>query len=510
VSTKRIALTILVASAVLLAVGAGPGAGQPARALPESSAGSARTTIPYAGRLSDEAGQPVVEGAYDLAFALYTVESGGELLWSEVQTGVVVKGGAFAVSLGSVTPIQPAALGSQTLWLAVGVRGPGDAGFAPLNPRQRVSAAAPAGAAANAACPHDHFGEFWSASTATDGLWIYNSGTGDGLQVDSEGSNGVLVYHAASVGMQVYEAGNDGVYVGSAGDDGMYVNEAGHPGITSPSPNSNGFEVAGAEASGLYVGYAGLDGVTVHSAEWYGVYVEQSDSDGVRVQAAGGNGMVGISVSSMYYGGLFRNDVAGGAGLYAAGGDNAAPDLVLGVYGAGDDGRIYSYPEVTSSDILLFSNDEVHIHLDEDDDESGTFAIYNGANTAVWTVGEKGAVTFGTEAGAYGPRATYPVRATGDWIEDFGTAQLADGQATVTIEPVFSQMVSLTEYQVFLTPLGDCALYVADKTPASFAVRAMGGQRCSIAFDYRLVAKRLGNEDARLEPADTGGEEEED
>ncbi len=87
--------------------------------------------------------------------------------------------------------------------------------------------------------------------------------------------------------------------------------------------------------------------------------------------------------------------------------------------------------------------------------------IYNGANTAVWSVDEAGAVTFGAEAGAYGSRAVYAVQATGDWIEDFGTAQLVDGQATVTIEPVFAQMVNLAEYQVFLTPLGDCALYVA-------------------------------------------------
>ncbi len=38
----------------------------------------------------------------------------------------------------------------------------------------------------------------------------------------------------------------------------------------------------------------------------------------------------------------------------------------------------------------------------------------------------------------------------------------------------------------------------------------MGGQTCGIAFDYRLVAKRLGNEDARLEPVDTSGVEQED
>jgi hypothetical protein len=204
---------------------------------------------------------------------------------------------------------------------------------------------------------------------------------------------------------------------------------------------------------------------------------------------------------------MFTNVAAAGAGLYAAGGDNTAPDLVLGVHGAGDDGRIYSLPQMTGSDILLFSNDEVHVHLDEDSDSTSTFAIYNGANTPVFSVDETGAVTFGSEASAYGPRAVYAVQATGSWIEDFGTAQLVDGQVTVTIEPVFAQMVNLGEYQVFLTPLGDCPLYIADKTPASFTVKAMGGQRCSIAFDYRLVAKRLGYEKARLEPMDAGPEE---
>ncbi len=511
-TTKRIALVILVTSAMLLAVGAGPGVAGTVHALPPKSG---EETIPYAGRLSDDAGQPVAEGSYAFAFALYDTPTGGEPLWSEVQEGVVVKGGSFSVSLGNVIPIPPALLDGQTLWLAVGVRGPQETEFTALDPRQQVSAAAPnsirspSGTAAAAACPHDHFGEIWMGSTSEQGLWIVNSGAGDGLQVSTEGNNGVLV-DSAGIGLHVYEAGNDGVYVSTAGDDGVYVSQAGNPSVTNPSTYKNGFEVAGAEGSGLWVGHADLDGLTVSEADWYGVYVAQADYEGVRVDSAGRSGVLARSNSAADFGGAFYNLAAGGAGLYATGGDNTAPDLVLGVYGSGDDGRIYSYPALTGSDILLFSNDEAHIHLDEDNNSTSSFVIYNGANTAVWTVDETGAATFGTEAGTYGPRATYAVRATGDWIEDFGTAQLADGQATVTIEPVFAQMVSLTEYQVFLTPLGDCSLYVADKTPASFTVKAMGGQRCSVAFDYRLVAKRLGNEQARLEPADVSREEEED
>jgi hypothetical protein len=514
-------LVLVLLVAVTAGLGQAQGPGPENRLQPDPAAASeaarqqAGAAIPYAGRLQNGAGQPVADGAYDFTFALYAAETGGEPLWSEMQPGVTVKGGSFSVSLGSVTPIPPPVLDARTLWLAVGVRGPGETGFTALTPRQQVSAAAPAAppsAAATAACPHDHLGELWEGDDPAQGLKIHNTGAGNGLTVDIDDptSSAVVVVHTEGTGVYVADAYHSAMFVGSAGTDGVVVYEAGEPGGNSTSPWNNGFQIDGAEGSGLYVGYAGMDGVTVQSAEWYGVYVAQADFDGVRVDSAGNNGVYAVSNSAMYYGGQFYNTAAGGAGLYASGGDNTAPDLVLGVHGAGDDGRIYSWPELTGSDILLFSNDEAHVHLDEDNNSTSAFVIYNGANTAVWTVGEKGTAAFGTEAGAYGPRATYPVRATGDWIEDFGTAELADGQATVTIEPVFAQMVNLTEYQVFLTPLGDCPLYIAAKTPASFTVKAMGGQRCSIAFDYRLVAKRLGNEGARLEPVDTSGEEEED
>lgn len=509
---RMLAIGLALALWAILAVGLSQAQGPDAKAeSPQDSAGIKNAVtddipvqqwvgapIPYAGRLSNDAGQPVTGGIYDFSFALYAAETGEELLWSEEHTGVAVnEDGAFSTSLGLVTPITTDMLTGRTLWLTVGVRGPGESDFASLSPRQRVSgadSAALSNSATDQACPHDHFGESWSGSAIDQGLWIHNSGAGDGLQVDAEGasSNGVLIYQAGGVGLQVYQSGKDGVYVYQAGD----------PTSTSPSDNRNGFEVAGAEGSGLWVGHSGLDGVTVHSADWYGVYVEQSDSDGVRVQSAGGNGVTGISVGATSYGGLFRNDVAGGVGLYAAGGDNTAPDLVLGVYGSGDDGRIYSYPGMTGSDLLLFSNDEAHIHLDEDNNSDSAFVIYNGENTAVFSVNEAGTVTFGNEAGVYGSRATYAVQTTGNWIEDFGASQLVQGQATVTIEPVFAQMVNLDEYHVFLTPLGDCSLYVVDKTPTAFTVRAMGEQQCSIAFDYRLVARQLGSQEAGQELMD--------
>ncbi len=81
-SVKKVSLVVLVLSALLLAVGVGPRMTGAAQALPAAQESDpSGITIPYSGRLSDEAGQPVVDGTYDFTFALYDTESSGEVLW---------------------------------------------------------------------------------------------------------------------------------------------------------------------------------------------------------------------------------------------------------------------------------------------------------------------------------------------------------------------------------------------------------------------------------------------
>jgi hypothetical protein len=63
-----------------------------------------------------------------------------------------------------------------------------------------------------------------------------------------------------------------------------------------------------------------------------------------------------------------------------------------------------------------------------------------------------------------------------------------------------STVNSATEYHVFLTPNGDCkGLYVTNETATDFEVRELGAGKSSVAFDYRIVAKRAGYENQRLE-----------
>jgi len=87
------------------------------------------------------------------------------------------------------------------------------------------------------------------------------------------------------------------------------------------------------------------------------------------------------------------------------------------------------------------------------------------------------------------------------WFEDFGTAQLVNGQAVVPIEKVFAQTANIgMGYLVFLTPRGECqGLYISRQDKGSFEVRELGGGTSSISFYYRIVAKRRGYEDVRFE-----------
>ena len=96
--------------------------------------------------------------------------------------------------------------------------------------------------------------------------------------------------------------------------------------------------------------------------------------------------------------------------------------------------------------------------------------------------------------------ALYAMESPENWFEDAGSARLTHGSAVVQLEPVFAQTVnSGVEYHVFLTPKGNCkGLYVTNETASSFEVRELSGGRASIAFDYRIMARRKGYENVRL------------
>lgn len=138
-------LNILVTSVTTLAiVWLVPGAR--AAILPASSAdtrsGQAEVTagtrvFSYQGRLLNPVtGVPQPDGAYNMTFSIYTVESGGAAIWTETES-VPVSKGLFVTLLGDTSPFNLADFTGQNLWLGLAVGTDPEA-----TPRQRLAAVA--------------------------------------------------------------------------------------------------------------------------------------------------------------------------------------------------------------------------------------------------------------------------------------------------------------------------------------------------------------------------------
>jgi hypothetical protein len=126
---------------------------------------------------------------------------------------------------------------------------------------------------------------------------------------------------------------------------------------------------------------------------------------------------------------------------------------------------------------------------------SATPAAAQAAGVAqLFPVSEIASAASATESGT----RVVPGESPQDWFKVFGSATLVKGAATVHLEPVFGSLASNGfEYQVYLTPKGDCnGLYLAHKTVAAFEVRELGQGTSNISFEYRIVARRrpIGNE----------------
>jgi hypothetical protein len=85
-------------------------------------------------------------------------------------------------------------------------------------------------------------------------------------------------------------------------------------------------------------------------------------------------------------------------------------------------------------------------------------------------------------------------------IEDVGEATLTNGRAFVAIDAALADSIDMRRpYHVFVTPDGDCkGLFVAQRGPNGFVVRELQGDRTSLTFEYRIVAKPVDENGERL------------
>ncbi|MEQ8553360.1 MAG: hypothetical protein RIC06_22180 [Cyclobacteriaceae bacterium] len=94
------------------------------------------SAINFQGNLTDPlTGNAIVDGSYDMNFALFDADVLGSQLWSESQLGVSVQSGLFNVILGSVNQLEPFVF-DQPVWLEITVSGE------TLSPRIELAATA--------------------------------------------------------------------------------------------------------------------------------------------------------------------------------------------------------------------------------------------------------------------------------------------------------------------------------------------------------------------------------
>jgi hypothetical protein len=101
-----------------------------------------------------------------------------------------------------------------------------------------------------------------------------------------------------------------------------------------------------------------------------------------------------------------------------------------------------------------------------------------------------------------GPTLLYCQESPENWFEDFGEGTLANGQAHIELDALFLETVTINAanpMKVFVQLEGDCNGVYVSKGITGFDVTELKGGASNVPFSYRVVAKREGFEDRRLD-----------
>ncbi|MCU0610459.1 MAG: hypothetical protein MUE60_01555 [Candidatus Eisenbacteria bacterium] len=480
--------------------------------------------VSYQGKVTDTSGNPVADGSYNMRFRIYDLSSGGTMLWDSGTRSIAVSGGVFNVLLGE-SP-QPALTldFSVDYWLLVTFSG------ADQTPRQRLtsngysymaSGVVPgtevAGAVAasyvlkatNTATAGTGYGLYGqSASTAGFGVYGYataGSGTTYGVCGVSNSTAGKGVYGGAGSGSGI----TCGVHGNSSSYDGRGVfGEATHVSGTN-------YGVFGTTSSPAGSGVYGRNLATTGSTE--GVYGEVASPDGRGVYG------LAYSGSGTTYGvhGQTFSTTSTAAGVFGEYGGISAADAI-GVHGKSTSADYYGvgvlaeagwkgvFASVSASGSGFFYGVEGHASTAE-----GAGTAYGVYGEAVGGANHYGVYYSGGIGGTSlmknivktdeGPVALYAQVATENWFEDFGSGVVERGRADVRLASDFAKVASpaAAQFKVFITPNAQIGEWWVEKSGNGFTLHAPNATDGS-SFDYRVVTKRPGSENLRLEAAPEG------
>jgi hypothetical protein len=450
-----------------------------------ATTGAVPAKISYQGMLTD-GGSPV-NGSRNIIFKLFTTTNcSGTALQTITKNNVAVQDGLFNV----VLDVDPAHFNGQALRLRVEI-GATALGCEEVLPAPYALFSASTGSLhmkpVSAAAPAPNQVLKWNGTAwapAADANTTYTAGTGLGLAGSQFSMSGSYQLPQACSANQIPKwtgtawncaADADTTYTAGTGliltTTQFGVNFAGSGSATTVAHSDHnhfGQSWSGSATNGLVISNSGsgaaiYGNATAATGNTKGVYGRSASSAGVGVYglAAANPGTTSFGVAGHHF--------WAGTGVGA-----------WSFTGRLFEGRSGDYPDGTLQ-FYVTNNGNVFAN--------GTYNIFV----------QPSSPTTRTTSNEY--TTLYALQSPEAWFEDFGTGTLVEGKALILIDPLFAATVNLnSDYHVFLTPMGNSNnLYVFNQTPTSFEVLEANDGQASISFHYRIVAKRQGYEDVRLE-----------
>jgi len=424
--------------------------------------------INYQGKVTELDGDPIADGIYTMRFQIYNQLVGGSPLWDSGNQAVIVTGGIFSINLGGTGQPEIDLEFDEDYWLLVSIEGDiqsprrklGSVGYAYM-----TSGLVP-GTEISGEVSTEPFAALRATNTSTEGDLVGLYGASN-----SPGGGGVFGYGIA-VSDETY-----GVYGLSLSTEGVGV--YGWASATTGTTYGGKFESDGTSGIGVYGDASASSGSTyglwgyVSSTDGTAVYGEAVATEGETTGILGesfspdGIGVYGVCLDGegVAYGVKGETFSTNGKGVAGFASNIGIGGTAYGVYGYCGANRGYA----------VYA--------------SGDFAVSGAKNCVVST--------------SKGPSLLYCQESPECWFEDFGEGQLVNGRCHIDLDLLFLETVTINEahpMQVFVQPYHPgTSILVVERGRTGFDVYNPTDDSASGSFGYRVVAKRKGYEEKRLD-----------
>ncbi|MBN1425513.1 hypothetical protein JXA88_13245 [Candidatus Fermentibacteria bacterium] len=386
---------------------------------------------------------------------------------SRVTGNLTVDGTLSAPGLGDITAVTA----------GTGLTGGGTSGAVTLNvavPLSLTSTSTHTIQGTNTAATGIRYG-LYGETASTAGRAVYGAAT-----ASSGGAIGVYGQSASTAGYGVYgeamrtTGGTFGVY-------GMSSSTAGH-GVYGVATAASGLTYGVHGRTDSSGGIAVWGQATATTGNAYGVYGESASSGGTGVRG------VATASSGSTNGGSFASYSTSGTGV------SGVADASAGyTYG----GRLFSYsPSGMGVFGKAWSSSGQCIGVYGETASSDGYGVYYYGG-----LGGVGKMTSIVRT-SKGPTGLGVHTTAGDWVEDFGEGQLVNGRCHIELDPLFLETVTIdaaNPMKVFVELGGRCRGVFVERGVTGFDVIEQDDGTSAVPFCFRVVAKRKGFEEKRLD-----------